>query len=400
MTKPYDMIFVGAGIVGTASAMKMVRANPGLRVAVVEKEDGPGRHQTGHNSGVIHSGLYYRPGSLKAKLCVDGARQLVKFCREKDIPFELCGKVVLAVRKEEIPRLRELHARGEANGVPDLRILGPEQIREIEPHARGLLGMHVPSTGIIDFGKVTEVYVREFVALGGSLFLGHRVDAVRRDASLIHLETCSGTISTRSLVNCAGLHSDRVAQMASLVPPCRIVPFRGEYHQIRPDRSHMVRNLIYPVPDPRFPFLGVHLTRMLDGTVEAGPNAVLALAREGYRKNQVVWSDLWETLKYRGFWRMAARYWRAGLHEILRSHSRDLFAKALRNLVPEIREEDLVPGGAGVRAQALGPDGALLDDFVLLKAHRMIHVLNAPSPAATSSLAIADTIVKEAVKIL
>ncbi len=400
MTKPFDIAFVGAGIVGTASAMKMVRANPGLRVAVIEKEDAPGRHQTGHNSGVIHSGLYYRPGSLKARLCVEGARQLVEFCREKGVPFELCGKVVLAVREDEIMRLHDLHTRGRANGVPDLRILHPDQVRDIEPHARSLLGLHVPSTGIVDFGRVTQAYVREFLSGGGSLFLGHRVAAVLRDSSLIHLETGRGRVSARSLVNCAGLYSDRVARMAGLNPPCQIVPFRGEYYRIRSDRSRLVRNLIYPVPDPRFPFLGVHFTRMLDGTVEAGPNAVLAYAREAYRKDRVVWSELLETLSYPGFRRMAGRYWRAGWHEILRSYSRTLFARALRNLVPEIRREDLLPGGAGVRAQALGPDGALLDDFVLLKEERMVHVLNAPSPAATSSLAIADIILQEAAQIL
>ncbi len=396
MKQPFDVVIIGAGIVGLATAMKLVRLYPQLRVAVVEKELGPARHQTGHNSGVIHSGLYYRPGSLKARTCVDGARQLREFCEKHGVPFEMCGKVVVATEPDEIPRLYELHRRGLANGVAGLHLLTSEQLREIEPNAAGLEALQVGSTGIIDFAQVARAYARVFQQHGGSLLFNHAVLAITTSATEIHLHTIEGTISTRGMINCGGLYSDRLARLAGLHPPCRIVPFRGEYYALKGTSAHLVNHLIYPVPDPRFPFLGVHFTRLLDGRREAGPNAVLAWAREGYRKTKVNPAELAETLTYPGFWRLAGRYWRAGLQEMLRSYSKTRFVRALQRLVPAITAADLEPGGAGVRAQALDASGRLIDDFVLLTADRSVHVLNAPSPAATSALAIADQILDSA----
>jgi (S)-2-hydroxyglutarate dehydrogenase len=392
MKQPFDVVVIGAGIVGLATAMKLVGHDPCLRVAVVEKEAGPARHQTGHNSGVIHSGLYYRPGSLKARTCLDGARQLREFCLEHGVPFEMCGKVVVATELDEIPRLQELHRRGLANGVPGLRLLNSDQLREIEPNAAGLEALQVASTGIIDFSRVAEAYAEEFQQRGGTMLFNHAVRAISMTPARVDLHTSSGTISAGGLINCGGLYSDRLACLAGLQPPCRIVPFRGEYYALKATSAHLVNHLIYPVPDPRFPFLGVHFTRLLDGRREAGPNAVLAWAREGYRKTTVKPAELAETLTYGGFWRLAGRYWRAGLQEMARSFNKTRFVRALQRLVPMTTADDLEPGGAGVRAQALDADGRLIDDFVLLAAPRSVHVLNAPSPAATSALAIADDI--------
>ncbi|NSW86508.1 MAG: L-2-hydroxyglutarate oxidase [Syntrophobacteraceae bacterium] len=400
MDAHFDVAVVGAGILGPATAMKLLEALPGLKVAVLEKESRIAGHQTGHNSGVIHSGIYYRPGSLKARLCVSGARQLVNFCRDHQVPFELCGKVVIAVREDEIPRLRELHSRGTANGVPGLRLLSPDETREIEPHARCFMGLHVPATGIVDFREVAAAYVRVFQALGGRLLLDHRVLEIHPGDGHIRIETNRGPIIAGSLINCAGLYSDHMARMAGSQPTCMIVPFRGEYYRIKPERNYLVRNLIYPVPDSRFPFLGVHFTRMMDGRVEAGPNAVPAWAREGYTRTDIVPGELIETLKFEGYRRLVLRYWKPGLMELTRSFSKSLFTRALQRLIPQIRKEDLEPGGSGVRAQALGADGSLLDDFVIVAGSRMVHVLNAPSPAATSSLAIADHIVSVAAPFL
>ena len=396
MKQPFDVAVIGAGIVGLATAMKLVGRDPCLRVAVVDKETGPARHQTGHNSGVIHSGLYYRPGSLKARTCLDGARQLREFCLEHGVPFEMCGKVVVATEPDEIPRLQELHRRGLANGVPGLRLLNSDQLREIEPNVTGLEALHVESTGIIDFSRVAQAYAEEFQQRGGTMLFNHAVRAISMTAATIYLHTSQGTIGADGLINCGGLYSDRLACLAGLQPPCRIVPFRGEYYALKATSAHLVNHLIYPVPDPRFPFLGVHFTRLLDGRREAGPNAVLAWAREGYRKTTVNPAELAETLTYGGFWRLAGRYWRAGLQEMLRSYSKQRFARALQRLVPMTTADDLEPGGAGVRAQALDADGRLIDDFVLLAAPRSVHVLNAPSPAATSALAIADHILDAA----
>jgi (S)-2-hydroxyglutarate dehydrogenase len=396
----YDVVIVGAGIVGLATAMKLIERRPGLKAAVLDKESGVARHQTGHNSGVIHSGIYYRPGSLKAHTCLSGARQLVRFCREHDIPFEICGKVVVATEPGELPRLDELLRRGRANGVHGLRLITREELREIEPHAAGLQALHVPSTGITDYTRVAQAYSRVFRDRGGQLLLNHQVLRIRPAAREIHLETNQGVVSTRTLVNCGGLYADHLARRSGIDPHCRIVPFRGEYYQVRPQRRHLVNNLIYPVPDPRLPFLGVHFTRMIDGGVEAGPNAVLAWAREGYRKTDLCCKELAEIARFSGFWRLAARYWRSGLQEMARSCSRRRFARSLRKLVPEIEAGDLAPGGTGVRAQALSTAGALLDDFVVVQNRQMLHVLNAPSPAATSALAIADHLLDAASSML
>lgn len=400
MDRTFDVTVVGAGIVGLATAMKLLSAHPHLRAAVVEKENEPALHQTGHNSGVIHSGLYYKPGSLKAKMCVEGAAQLVRFCRERGIPHEMCGKLVVASTPDEIPRLHELYRRGTANGLEGLRLIGPDEARDFEPHVRCVEALHAPTTGIVDFREVTRVYADLFLAAGGIILLNRRVTGIRDDSGPIRIETTGGSLVTKALINCGGLHSDRLARMAGAEPPCRIAPFRGEYYRIRHERDFLVKGLVYPVPDPRFPFLGVHFTRMIDGRVEAGPNAVPALAREGYSWGRISLRDSKEILSYEGFRRLALRYWRPGVQEIVRSFSRRRFAAALQRLIPEIREEDLSPGGAGVRAQALAPDGALIDDFVILNRGRMVHVLNAPSPAATSSLAIAEHILGVAAPVL
>ncbi len=397
---PFDIAIVGAGIVGLATAVKLLETYPGLGVAVLEKEDRIAAHQTGHNSGVIHSGIYYRPGSLKARLCLAGAEELVAFCRQKGIPHEICGKVVVAVRDEELPLLDELHRRGAENGVKGLKMLEPREAREFEPNVTCIRAMLVPATGIVDFGAVAKAYAENIRAGGGKILLGHKAAGIRTDSAGVRIRTAGGDVFARGLINCAGLYSDRVAMISGLEPPCRIVPIRGEYYRIRPERASLVKNLIYPVPDPRFPFLGVHFTRMIDGKVEAGPNAVLAFAREGYRRWDIAVPELVETFRYTGFRHMVARYWKSGMGEMARSFSKRLFAKSLGQLVPGIGRGDLAPGGAGVRAQAVGPDGKLLDDFVILRGEKMVHVLNAPSPAATSSLAIAGHIVEKAAPLI
>ncbi|MGV8073323.1 MAG: L-2-hydroxyglutarate oxidase [Syntrophobacteraceae bacterium] len=396
MGRILDVTIIGAGIVGLATAMKLSKAFPALRVAVVEKEDRPAAHQSGHNSGVIHSGVYYRPGSLKARLCVAGAAELVRFCRENDIPYDLCGKLVIATTPDEREGLRELYRRGTANGVQGLRLLDSSEAKEIEPYCSCVEALAVAATGVVDFRQVAGAYAQVFRAQGGELLFGHKILGIETAPRSILLETTRGSLETHVVLNCAGLYSDRVASLAGSTPPCRIVPFRGEYYQVKGNRDYLVRGLIYPVPDPRFPFLGVHFTRMVDGVVEAGPNAVLALAREGYGWKDISPVDLMETLSYKGFRPLASRYWNAGLMEMVRSISKSRFTQALQRLVPEIAMEDLVEGGSGVRAQALASDGSLHDDFVILFGDRMLHVLNAPSPAATASLAIADYIVREA----
>lgn len=393
MREDYDVIVVGAGILGLATAVKLGMIFPGRRVAVLEKENDVACHQTGHNSGVIHSGIYYRPGSLKARLCVDGANQLRRFCEEKNIPFETCGKIVVATSPEEIPGLEELHRKGQANGVQGLRMLTPEEVKEIEPNVQAVQGMHVPTTGIVDFKEVARAFSRAVTEMGGTVIPGRGVTGIRSQGGEVRLDTRQGSFRSRAAINCAGLHSDRIARLAGAAPPCQIVPFRGEYYKISPERSHLVKNLIYPVPDPRYPFLGVHFTRMVNGAVEAGPNAVLAFAREGYTRSCISPGDLAEMMAYPGLWRLISRHWAAAMGELRRSFSRRLFALTLQKLVPAIQESDLVPGGAGVRAQALDREGKLLDDFVILRHGNLVHVLNAPSPAATSSLAIADYIV-------
>jgi L-2-hydroxyglutarate oxidase len=395
-TEPFDLVIVGGGIVGLAACFRMSQAHPGLRIALLEKEDRVGAHQTSHNSGVIHSGLYYKPGSAKARTCIAGSEAMKAFCREHDLPFEICGKIVVATQEQELPALEELHRRGRANGVPGLEVIGPERLREIEPHATGLRALHVPFAGIIDYGAVARKLAELVTHAGVTLKLGARVSSIRHESNGLLLETTAGAVRARFMVSCAGLHSDRVARLEGGDPGARIVPFRGEYYELVPERRHLVRALIYPVPDARFPFLGVHFTKMVNGGVEAGPNAVLAFRREGYRKSQISLRDLGEVLTYPGFWKLAARYWRTGLDEMVRSYSRRAFVAALQKLVPELREADVRPAGSGVRAQALGPGGQLVDDFLIVERPRALHVCNAPSPAATASLAIGHEILRQA----
>jgi L-2-hydroxyglutarate oxidase LhgO len=392
----HDVIIVGGGIVGLAVALEITKRFPRLRLLLVEKEDRVGRHQSGHNSGVIHSGVYYKPGSLKAKLCVEGATAMVEFCREHDIPHQVCGKVIVATQERELPRLEELRRRGEANGLEGLRLIGADELREIEPHACGLQALVVPSTGITDYAAVCEKYAEIISLQGGTILTSTAVTGLKRHTDEIVVQTSGGAFSARFLINCAGLFSDRISRMADDDPQVMIVPFRGEYYDLIPERSSLVRSLIYPVPDPRFPFLGVHFTRRISGTVDAGPNAVLAFRREGYRRTDVNLRDLASSLAFPGFWRMAATHWRSGLDEFHRSFSKPAFVRALQRLLPEVREEDLVPGGCGVRAQALNRDGTLVDDFQFVPSRRMLHVLNVPSPAATASLVIGRNIVRAA----
>ncbi len=394
----YNVIIIGGGVVGLGVALEITRRLPQLKLLVLEKEDRVARHQSGHNSGVIHSGVYYKPGSLKARLCVSGAAAMVEFCREHGIPHEVCGKVIVATQADELPRLDELHRRGEANGLTGLRMIGPEELREIEPHAAGLKALAVPSTGITSYATVCEKYAELISGAGGIVLKSTAATGVRRMPDQIVVETSRGSYSTAALINCAGLFSDRIARMAGDDPGVMIVPFRGEYYDLIPERANLVRNLIYPVPDPRFPFLGVHFTRRITGTIDAGPNAILALAREGYRHSDINVRDLAGSLAFRGFWRMARQHWRSGLDEFRRSVSKPEFVRALQRLLPEVQENDLIPGGSGVRAQALKPDGALVDDFQFVTSGKVLHVLNVPSPAATASLSIGKEIVDLAAK--
>jgi (S)-2-hydroxyglutarate dehydrogenase len=382
---------IGGGIVGLATAHQMLKRFPSANLILFEKEEGPGRHQTGHNSGVLHCGLSYKPGSVKARLAVEGIRRMTAFCAEHGVPYDVCGKVVVAAEDEEVPRLRALFERGKANGLDGLELLSAEQIREIEPHATGVAGLRVPQEGIVDYLAVTQVMVREIRRMGGDIRFSSEVKRLQNGNGW-HIHTTSGDYQADFLINCAGLQCDRVSRMAGNRDPAKIVPFRGEYYQLKPEKRYLVRNLIYPVPDPRFPFLGVHFTRMIHGGVEAGPNAVLALRREGYRQGDFSLQDTVETLAYRGFWRFLLRYPVMCWQEFIRSYSKHLFCRSLQRLVPEIRMEDLDQGGAGVRAQALAPNGELVQDFYFVEQRGALHVLNAPSPAATAALAIADNI--------
>jgi L-2-hydroxyglutarate oxidase len=395
--RTFDVAIVGGGIVGMATALSLVRGY-GVSLVVLEAEGHLAAHQTGNNSGVIHSGLYYKPGSQKARNCVVGREAMYRFCGEHGIPHERCGKVVVAVDENELPALEELERRGRANGLKGLVRLGAEQIREHEPHVRGIAGLFVPETGIVDYKAVTAKYGELVRQEGNEICLSARVLGVRPSLADIIVETRLGEVRARNLITCGGLYADRVARMCGLDPGLLIVPFRGEYYELVPERQFLVKNLIYPVPDPRFPFLGVHFTRMVRGGIEAGPNAVLALKREGYSWTAVSPRDLWQMATYRGVWRMAARHWKMGLGEFYRSMSKRAFHRALTRLVPELNLSDIHSAGAGVRAQALEPAGNLVDDFRIVQADRMIHVLNAPSPAATASLAIGQTIAEMAGK--
>ncbi|MBM4319093.1 MAG: L-2-hydroxyglutarate oxidase [Deltaproteobacteria bacterium] len=393
----YDVAIIGGGIVGCATALALSEPSPPPpSLIVVEAEQQLAAHQTGHNSGVIHSGLYYKPGSLKAWLCVEGRGALIRFCEEQGIAHERCGKVVVATAEEELPALAELERRGRANGLTGLARLDPAGIAEHEPHVRGIAGLWVPQTGIVDYTAVTEAFARVVQERGGELRLGARVTGLARSAGELVLETTGGEVHCRNLINCSGLHCDQVARLCGVVPGLQILPFRGEYYELVEARRHLVRNLVYPVPDPSFPFLGVHFTRMIRGGVEAGPNAVLSFKREGYGRFSFSLPDMMRFTFSRGFWRMAGRHWRMGLHELWRSFSKRAFVEALRQLVPELTLADVHRSGAGVRAQALEPDGALVDDFRIVQGERMVHVLNAPSPAATASIAIGRSIARQA----
>jgi L-2-hydroxyglutarate oxidase len=395
--RKFDIAIIGGGIVGSAVAMTLA-SRCRASVVVVEKEETLAAHQTGHNSGVIHSGLYYRPGSLKAKNCTEGRRALYRFCQEEGVAHEPCGKIVVATREEELGPLETLEKRGRKNGLQGLARIESEEIREIEPHIRGIAGLRVPETGIVDFIGVTEAYGRRVVKEGGEILLGTELLSCKRLRDELILETTRGEIHASHLINCAGLACDRVARLCGVEPGLRIVPFRGEYYEIVPDRQHLVKHLVYPVPDPQYPFLGVHFTRMVKGGVEAGPNAVLALKREGYRWRDISLKDIASYLFYPGFWKMALRYWKTGFVEVYRSLSKRAFVKALRRLMPELEMADVRRTGSGVRAQALEPSGQLADDFRIVEAERMIHVLNAPSPAATASIAIGTSVAQKAVE--
>ncbi|PLK46559.1 L-2-hydroxyglutarate oxidase [Emticicia sp. TH156] len=389
----YDVIVIGGGIVGLATALKIKQGNPTLKLLIIEKETKVAQHQTGHNSGVIHSGLYYKPGSLKATNCIRGYEMLLDFCRNEDIKHDLCGKIVVATRPEQVPILDGLFERGKQNGLDGFKMLNPAQLKEYEPHVNGLKGFFVPQTGIIDYTEVCEKYLQKTRELGGEIVFGQKVTGINSQANTSVVNTDGGAYQTRLVVNCAGLYSDKVGQMTDQrAERLRITPFRGEYFEIKPEKQYLVKNLIYPVPDPNFPFLGVHFTRMIHGGVEAGPNAVLAFAREGYKKTDINLAELFETLTWRGFRKVAAKYWRTGFGEMYRSFSKAAFTKALQELIPEIQEDDLIPGGAGVRAQACDYDGGLLDDFAIFENERAVNVCNAPSPAATSSLSIGQTV--------
>ena len=388
------VVIAGGGIVGLAAGYRLLERLPGARVTILEKEAAVGQHQSGHNSGVLHCGLYYKPGSRRARLAVRGIRQMIEFCRRHSIPHDVCGKVVVAVSDDEVERLHGLFDRGRENGLRDLRLLSAAELREIEPHAAGVAAIHVPEEGIADYPRVCQVLAEEIRSRGGEIFTNSEVTAIHREATAWRIVHGSGESPADWLITCAGLHSDRVAALTGRPRAVRIVPFRGEYYFIKPERQFLVRNLIYPVPDPRFPFLGVHFTRRITGGIEAGPNAVLAFAREGYSKTKVNLRDLSDTLSYSGFWKFLQRYPDACWSELRRSFSKQLFCRTLQRLLPEIRLDDLAPGGAGVRAQALSQEGSLVDDFHFVQGEREIHVVNAPSPGATASLAIGEEIVE------
>jgi L-2-hydroxyglutarate oxidase len=397
MNNTYDITIIGGGIVGTATGVSILKEK-NLKLLLLEAESSLAAHQTGNNSGVIHSGLYYKPGSLKAANCTIGREMMYAFCEKHKIQFDRCGKIVVATSKDEIPALNMLEERGRANGLIGIKRLSASEIKEYEPHASGIDGLFVPQTGIVDYVAVTNKYADLIREKGGEIITNSKLASVKRDGKDFILFTEHDEYKSKFVVNCAGLQSDRIAKMFGVDPKLQIIPFRGEYYKLKKEKQYLVKNLIYPVPDPQFPFLGVHFTRMINGGVEAGPNAVLAFKREGYKKTDFSFQDLLEMKLYPGFWKMAAKYYKMGFQEFRRSFSKDLFVKSLQKLIPEIQYDDIEVGGAGVRAQALERDGKLVDDFRIIEAERMIHVLNAPSPAATASLSIGKTISEMVIK--
>lgn len=396
--KVFDAIIIGAGAVGLATAYRLIEQSPALQLLVVEKTPGPAMHQTGHNSGVIHSGIYYKPGGSKAVHCLQGYKDLIDFCQRFDVPYDICGKVIVATSPDEVSRLHGIYERGLANGMQGLKILGPEATHEIEPYVRVIESIWVPQAGIVDYKKVSEKYLERFLYLGGQAVFEAEVMHISRSTGKATVHTSQGDFSARLVINCAGLYADKITTMTMPEVKIRMIPFRGEYYDLVPEKQYLVRNLIYPVPNPNFPFLGVHYTRRIGGGIEAGPNAVLAFRREGYSRWDIHWGELAETLAFNGFRRIATRYWRDGLNELHRSYSKKAFVKALQHLVPEVGYDDLHRGGSGVRAMACDPQGNLIDDFLFLETEQIINVCNAPSPAATASLAIGATIAQKALK--
>ncbi len=392
----YNITIIGGGIVGLATALQLIRKKPSLSIALLEKEDTVAKHQTGNNSGVIHSGIYYKPGSLKAINCIRGYHLLVDFCREHGVPFDLCGKIIVASNEKEIPLLKNIYGRGLENGLLDLKKLVKDQLKEYEPHVAGVEGLLVPQTGIVDYRLVAEAYLHLLKQSGVNVFFNTKAIAIHHKNGKQEVVTSSQTFVTDLVISCAGLYSDKVAGMDVADLNVKIVPFRGEYYKLKKEKEYLVRNLIYPVPDPNFPFLGVHFTRMARGGVEAGPNAVLAFKREGYKKSDINLAELFETLAWPGFQKVAGKYWRTGLSEMYRSFSKSAFTHALQKLIPEVQKDDLTEGGSGVRAQACDRTGGLVDDFLIYETDKAVHVCNAPSPAATSSLAIGETVAEMA----
>ncbi len=387
-----DVAVIGGGIVGLSTAMQLVQKAPHLDVCVLEKEAALAAHQSSHNSGVIHSGIYYKPGSLKATNCREGWRRLIAFCDAHEVPYELCGKIIVATEESERPYLHTIYQRGLANGLEGIRLVSGEEARVYEPHVRAIEAIQVPQAGIVNFGRVAHAYARLFEEVGGVVLKQHGLRAVIHEGEYQRLETTAQEIRARLVVNCAGLHADRVARLAGASIDVQVVPFRGEYYELVPQKEHLVRNLIYPVPNPKFPFLGVHFTRMIEGGIEAGPNAVLAFAREGYRLTDWSWRDLSEALSFSGFWKMMRQFWRESIDELVRSVLKRAFVAALQRLVPEVQPHDFVRGRSGVRAQCIDRQGKLVNDFLFVERPGWVHVLNAPSPAATSSLAIGDVV--------
>lgn len=388
----YDVTIIGGGIVGLATAYRLAQKAPGLKIVLLEKEDRLAKHQTGNNSGVIHSGIYYKPGSLKAQNCIQGYHQLIEFCNLHGIPYELCGKIIVATDKNELTALTNVYERGVQNGLEGIRRIGKDEIKSFEPYCSGIEGIFVPQTGIIDYTQVSLKYAELFEEAGGKIVLNEKAVGIKTDGDRSEVITENATYPSKLVVNCCGLFSDKVAELNLGKTDVRIIPFRGEYYEIKKEKQYLVKNLIYPVPDPAFPFLGVHFTRMIGGGIEAGPNAVFAFKREGYKRTDFKLGDVAESLAWPGFRKVATKYWRTGLGEYYRSFSKAAFTKALQKLIPDIQESDLVPGGAGVRAQACDRTGGLIDDFLILESRNCINVCNAPSPAATSSLSIGQTI--------
>ena len=394
-----DIIIIGGGIVGLSTAYQLLQLNPNLTVTILEKENAVAKHQTGNNSGVIHSGIYYKPGSLKAQNCLRGYDMLIDFCKAQNIEYEICGKIIVAIKPEEIAGLEALYQRGIQNGLSGLRFLSTDEIKQYEPNCSGFKGVFVPQTGIVDYKQVA-IKLAENITLNtnGNIILNSKIQAIvgGEHGAVVHTDT--ERFEARLVINCAGLYCDKVAAMAGEKLNMKILPFRGEYYAIKPEKAHLVKNLIYPVPDPNFPFLGVHFTRRIGGEIEAGPNAVFAFQREGYKKTDFKWSEFWDAISFAGFRKVASKYWKTGLGEYHRSYFKPAFVKALQQLVPSITEDDLIPAGAGVRAQACDKDGGLIDDFYIQESASFIHVLNAPSPAATSSLSIGLELAERAMK--